>query len=71
LRRGLGPEPYIVVPGIRGLSESLDDQSRVATARDAASNGATHLVVGRPILQASDPAAALEGLMKEAQCTDC
>jgi orotidine-5'-phosphate decarboxylase len=70
LRRGLGPEPYIVVPGIRGLSDSLGDQSRVATATDAARSGATHLVVGRPILQASDPAAALERLMKEAQCTD-
>jgi orotidine-5'-phosphate decarboxylase len=53
------------------LSDSIGDQSRVATATDAARNGATHLVVGRPILQASDPAAALERLMKEAQCTDC
>lgn len=69
LRRVLGPEHYIVVPGIRRRSDPHADQSRVATARDAAGNGATHLVVGRPLLQAADPAAALEEFMKEAQCT--
>jgi orotidine-5'-phosphate decarboxylase len=40
----------------------------VATAKDAANNGATHLVVGRPVLQAPDPAATFEEFMKEAQC---
>jgi orotidine-5'-phosphate decarboxylase len=68
LRRRLGPEPYIVVPGIRRRSDPLGDQVRVATAKDAASNGATHLVVGRPVLQAEDPAAVLEEFMKEARC---
>jgi orotidine-5'-phosphate decarboxylase len=68
LRRRLGPEPYIVVPGIRSRTDPLADQARVATASDAAANGATHLVVGRPILGASDPAAALERFMKEAEC---
>jgi orotidine-5'-phosphate decarboxylase len=68
LRRRLGPDPYIVVPGIRRRSDPLGDQVRVATAKDAASNGATHLVVGRPVVQASDPAAALEEFMKEARC---
>ena len=68
LRRRLGPEPYLVVPGIRGPSDPAADQSRVATARDAAGSGATHLVVGRPVLQAADPAAAVEALLKEAQC---
>ena len=68
LRRRLGPDPYIVVPGIRRGSDPLGDQVRVATAKDAATNGATHLVVGRPVLQASDPAAALEEFMKEARC---
>jgi orotidine-5'-phosphate decarboxylase len=69
LRQSLGPQHYIVVPGIRRRSDPHADQSRVATARDAAGNGATHLVVGRPLLQAANPAAALEEFMKEAQCT--
>ena len=68
LRQRLGPEPYIVVPGIRRRSDARGDQARVATARDASDSGATHLVVGRPILQAADPAAALEEFMKEARC---
>ena len=68
LRRGLGPDPLIVVPGIRRRSDVLGDQVRVATAKDAVINGATHLVVGRPVLQAAEPALALEELMKETRC---
>jgi orotidine-5'-phosphate decarboxylase len=68
LRRRLGPEPYIVVPGIRRRSDPSADQARVATARDAVGNGATHLVVGRPVLQARNPAAAFGEFMKEARC---
>jgi orotidine-5'-phosphate decarboxylase len=68
LRRRLGPDLYIIVPGIRRRSDPAGDQARVATAKDASSNGATHLVVGRPVLQAPDPAAAFEEFMREAQC---
>jgi orotidine-5'-phosphate decarboxylase len=68
LRRTLGREPYIVVPGIRRRSDPIADQARVSTAGDAVSNGATHLVIGRPVLQASDPAAAFGEFLKEAQC---
>jgi orotidine-5'-phosphate decarboxylase len=68
LRRRLGPDLYIIVPGIRRRSDPLGDQVRVATARDAVNNGATHLVVGRPILQARDPAAAYQELITEARC---
>jgi orotidine-5'-phosphate decarboxylase len=68
LRRRLGPEPLIVVPGIRRQSDGPGDQVRVATAKDAVSNGATHLVVGRPVLQATDPVLVLEELMKETRC---
>ena len=67
LRRRLGPEPLIVVPGIRRRSDPATDQARVATARDAAMNGATHLVVGRPILQAADPASAFAEFLEEAR----
>jgi len=68
LRLQFGPDPYLVVPGIRRSSDSLGDQVRVATARDAAESGATHLVVGRPVLHAPDPVAALEEFFKEAGC---
>jgi orotidine-5'-phosphate decarboxylase len=68
LRRRLGPDLYIVVPGIRRRSDPMADQVRVATAKDAVDNGATHLVVGRPVLQSEDPAAAFEEILKEARC---
>ncbi|HET6837902.1 MAG TPA: orotidine-5'-phosphate decarboxylase [Gemmatimonadales bacterium] len=68
LRRSLGPDPLIVVPGIRRQSDVLGDQVRVATAKDAVSRGATHLVVGRPVLQASDPALVLQEFMRESRC---
>jgi len=68
LRRRLGPGLRIVVPGIRRRTDAPGDQVRVATAKDAVANGATHLVVGRPVLQASDPAAAFEDFMEEARC---
>jgi orotidine-5'-phosphate decarboxylase len=67
LRRRLGPEFLIVVPGIRRRTDPTGDQSRVATARDAAASGATHLVVGRPVLGAADPAAAFEEFLEEAR----
>jgi orotidine-5'-phosphate decarboxylase len=68
LRGRLGPDLYIVVPGVRRRSDPLGDQVRVATAKDAVNNGATHLVVGRPVLQAPEPAAAFEEFMREARC---
>jgi orotidine-5'-phosphate decarboxylase len=58
----------IVVPGIRRASDAADDQVRVATAAEAAADGATHLVVGRPVLEAPDPAAAYQALREEAGC---
>ena len=68
LRRRMGPDFAIVVPGIRRRTDSVSDQARVASARDAVTNGATHLVVGRPVLQSSNPAATLGEFMREAQC---
>jgi orotidine-5'-phosphate decarboxylase len=68
LHRRLGPERYIVVPGIRRRSDPSADQVRVSTAEDTVRDGATHLVVGRPVIQAGNPAAALGEFMKEAQC---
>jgi orotidine-5'-phosphate decarboxylase len=68
VRARVGPNAWIVVPGIRGRSEDRGDQVRVATASEAVAAGATHLVVGRPILLAADPSAAFRGLLEEAQC---
>ena len=69
VRRAAGPEARIVVPGIRRAGEDRGDQARVATAAEAAAAGATHLVVGRPVLQADDPVAAFSALLEEARCT--
>lgn len=64
LREVLGPEPWIVVPGIRAPGEPAGDQVRTIEPAEAVRRGATHLVVGRPITQARDPAAAYRRLME-------
>ena len=48
----------IVTPGIRPAGADLGDQKRVATPARAVSDGADHIVVGRPIWKAEDPRAA-------------
>jgi orotidine-5'-phosphate decarboxylase len=55
LRDALGPEPLIVTPGIRLPEDAAGDQVRIATPGSAIADGATHLVVGRPIREAGDP----------------
>ena len=50
----------IVVPGIRRADDASGDQQRIATPERAAAAGATHLVVGRPVIDATDPAAVYE-----------
>src|SRR5271157_1376359 len=67
LRRELGEGFAIVTPGIRppGSAAAAADQSRVVTPGDAIAAGATHLVVGRPILDAADPAKVAAGIVKE------
>jgi orotidine-5'-phosphate decarboxylase len=66
VRAAVGPDAWLVVPGIREAEEARDDQVRTATAGAAALAGATHLVVGRPILRSTDPAGALRRLTEEA-----
>lgn len=65
LRELLGPDAYIVTPGVRPTGASLGDQSRVATPAEAFANGASHIVVGRPITEADDPVAAFEAIAAE------
>jgi orotidine-5'-phosphate decarboxylase len=65
LRATLGPHACLVTPGVRPAGVAAGDQKRVATPREAARNGATHVVVGRPILDAPDPAAAAAAIRAE------
>ncbi len=65
IRRNLGPGLLLVTPGIRAVAAEIDDQRRIATARDALQAGADYIVVGRPILRAPDPVAAVEQLVAE------
>lgn len=65
LRELLGPEAFIVTPGVRPAGSDLGDQTRVATPAEAFDNGASHIVVGRPITGQADPASAFEAIAKE------
>ncbi len=65
LREVLGPNAYIVTPGVRPAGAALGDQTRVATPEAAFDNGASHIVIGRPITEQADPAAAFEAIAKE------
>ncbi|MCB2116604.1 MAG: orotidine-5'-phosphate decarboxylase [Rhodobacteraceae bacterium] len=55
----------IVTPGVRPFGAALGDQKRVATPAQAVADGADHVVVGRPIWAVADPAAAVEGILRE------
>lgn len=65
LREVLGPDAYIVTPGVRPAGAALGDQSRVATPAQAFAAGASHIVVGRPVTQAADPARAFLAIAEE------
>jgi orotidine-5'-phosphate decarboxylase len=65
LRAITGPSGVLVVPGIRPGGSAIGDQKRVATPADALRNGASYLVVGRPITHAADPALAVQAILEE------
>ena len=65
IRAACGDDFLIVTPGVRPAGASLDDQSRIATPAQALKNGATHLVIGRPIRAAENPKAAAKAILEE------
>lgn len=65
LREALGPRAYVVTPGVRPAGADKGDQSRVATPAQAFKNGASHIVIGRPVTKADDPAAAFDAIVAE------
>ena len=65
LRRQLGDDFAIVTPGVRPAGTDAGDQARVLTPKEAIAAGATYLVVGRPILEAADPAHAAAAIVSE------
>jgi orotidine-5'-phosphate decarboxylase len=56
------PDGYFVVPGVRPAGTDVSDQKRVVTPRQALDDGASMLVIGRPITGAADPAAAIRDI---------
>jgi orotidine-5'-phosphate decarboxylase len=62
LKQRLGDNFKLVTPGIRPAGAALGDQRRVLTPVEACEQGSDYLVIGRPITQASDPAATLAAI---------
>ena len=67
IRQACGPNFAIVTPGIRGASagQEKNDQARTMGPAEAVKAGATYIVVGRPIIAASDPKAAAQAIVNE------
>jgi len=65
IRDACGPDFLIVTPSIRPLGAKQGDQARAATPAAALAAGADYLVVGRPITEAPEPAAAAEAIVRE------
>lgn len=65
LKNAVPKDALLVVPGIRSSSSPTDDQQRTSTASNAFKSGASHVVIGRPIYDASDPRKAFQGFVSE------
>jgi len=65
LRALLGPHALIVTPGVRPAGADAGDQSRIATPAAAFKAGASHIVIGRPVTGAADPAAAFDAIVAD------
>jgi orotidine-5'-phosphate decarboxylase len=65
MRRLVGPDMALVTPGIRPSGAAIGDQKRIMTPGDAIRAGANHLVLGRPVTEASDPKRAADAIVAE------
>lgn len=65
IREACGKDFLIVTPGIRPAGADINDQQRISTPAAALQNGATHLVIGRPIRAAANPREAAEKILAE------
>lgn len=65
IKNACGQDFKLVVPGIRPAGSAVGDQKRVMTPAEAAEKGADFIVVGRPVLNAPDPAAAAAAINEE------
>ena len=65
LRAAHGERFLLVTPGIRTAADGADDQKRVTTPAEAVRNGASYLVIGRPVTKAADPLAVLRAVNQE------
>lgn len=65
IKARFGDTLKIITPGIRPAGASADDQKRIVTPADAIRAGADHLVVGRPIIAAKNPASAASAIIQE------
>jgi orotidine-5'-phosphate decarboxylase len=65
MRAELGPGAILVTPGVRPAGSAAGDQKRVGTPAQAIADGADFIVVGRPIRDAPDPAAAARAIAAE------
>jgi orotidine-5'-phosphate decarboxylase len=65
LRTQLGDAFAIVTPGVRPAGGSVGDQVRIATPAQAIASGASHIVVGRPITEAADPATEARAILEQ------
>ena len=63
IRARVPAEFLIVTPGVRPVGADVNDQQRIATPQEAILNGASHVVVGRPITRVADPVAATQAIL--------
>ena len=67
VRQAVGTAAAVVTPGIRARAAGKDDQARTADIAAAVRSGASHVVVGRPVRDADDPARAVQDLIEQAE----
>ncbi len=72
IRQAVTNKNFVVLtPGVRPVGAALNDQARVMTPAEAIKAGASYLVIGRPIIAASDPRAAAEKILEEIELAGC